>query len=118
VCLSVGRRWSRLRRWGVDAGAHQQKQVNEKDGNENEAADEDVWFKSEHGFVTGKVRGRDVFVSVIAFVVVFVHADQLTSQNANACCMKAKYFVAAREVLGCDFVAKVNVALCGWWHDL
>jgi hypothetical protein len=79
--LGGGRCWSRLRRWGVDAGAHQQKQVDEKDGDENEAADEDVRFESEHGFVAGKVGGRDVFVLVVAFVVVFVHADQLTWQT-------------------------------------
>jgi hypothetical protein len=76
--LGGGRCWSRLRRWGVYAGAHQQKQVDEKDGDEDEAADEDVWPEAEHGFVAGKIGGRDVFVLVVAFVVVFVHADQLT----------------------------------------
>jgi hypothetical protein len=34
--------------------------------------------ESEHGFVTGKVGRRDVFGLVVAFVVMFRHADKLT----------------------------------------
>lgn len=37
-------------------------------------------LESEHGLVTGKIGGRDVFVLMVAFVVMFVHADKLTLQ--------------------------------------
>lgn len=60
---------------------HQKKQIDEKDGDEDEAADEDVRSESHHGFVFGKVGGWDVFVLMVAFVVGFVHADKLTLQK-------------------------------------
>jgi hypothetical protein len=68
--------WSRpWRSWGIDAGAHQEKQIDKKDGDEDEAADEDVWSEAHHGFVARKVRRRDV----VGFVIAFVHAHKLTS---------------------------------------
>jgi hypothetical protein len=81
VCWRRGRAgcWSRLwRSWGIDTGAHEEKQIDEQDGDEDEAADEDVGTESEHCFMARKVGGRDVVVLVIAFVIMFVHAHQLT----------------------------------------
>jgi hypothetical protein len=73
--------WSGLwRSGGIDAGAHQEKEIDEQDCDEDEAADEDVRPEAHDGFVAGKVWRRDVFVLVIAFVVMFGHADKLTSQ--------------------------------------
>jgi hypothetical protein len=42
-----------------------------------------VWPEAHHGFVTGKIGRREVFVLVVAFVVMLGHADKLTSQNAK-----------------------------------
>jgi hypothetical protein len=64
-----------LRGGRVDAGAHQQKKIDEENGDENEAADEDVRAESHDGFMPGKVRRWDVAVLVVAFVIVFGHAD-------------------------------------------
>src|SRR2546429_4396193 len=76
--LRGGGCWSRLwRSWGINSGAHQQKQIDEQDRDEDQAADEDVGPEAHHGFVLGKVRGWDVFVRVVAFVV-FGHAHKLT----------------------------------------
>jgi hypothetical protein len=73
--------WSRFgRRRGVDAGANQKKEIDEQDCDEDETADEDVGSEAHHGFVAGKVRGWDVFVLVVAFVVMFGHAHKLTLQ--------------------------------------
>src|SRR5271170_979569 len=73
----VARRRSWLWGWRVNAWANQQKQIDEKDGYEDKAADKDVRPESHHSFVFGKVRGRDVFVLVVAFVIVFGHAHSL-----------------------------------------
>ena len=72
-----GNRLWRVRR--VNAGAHQEKQIDEKDCDKDEAADEDVRSESHHGFVLWEVGGRNVFVLVVAFVMVFGHAHKLTS---------------------------------------
>jgi len=58
-----------------DRGAHEQKEIEEEDCNEDETADEDVRTESHVGLVLGKVRGRDVTVLVIALVI--MHAYQL-----------------------------------------
>ena len=63
----------------VDARAYQQKQIHDEDRDENKAADEDVGTESHDGFVFWEDRGRDVFVLVVAFVMMFGHADKLTS---------------------------------------
>jgi hypothetical protein len=74
--------WSGLsRRGGIDAGAHQEKEIDEQDCDEDEAADEDVGPEAHDRFVARKVWRRDMFVLVVAFVVVFGHADKLTSQT-------------------------------------
>ncbi len=67
--------WVARSRLGLrpDAGAHQKKQIDEEDGDQDEAADEDVRPESEYGFVAGKVGRGDVVV----LVFVFVHADKL-----------------------------------------
>jgi hypothetical protein len=39
-----------------------------------------VGTEAHHSFVAGKIRRRDVFVLVIAFVLVFGHAHKLTLQ--------------------------------------
>jgi hypothetical protein len=70
----------RCRSWRIDAGTHQEKKVHDKDDDEDEASDEDVGPEAHHGFVAGKVRRWDVFVLVVAFVVVFGHAHKLTLQ--------------------------------------
>ena len=62
----------------IDAGTHKEKQIDEKDGDEDEAADEDVGAKSHDRFVFGEIGRRDVVLLVIAFVMVFGHADKLT----------------------------------------
>jgi hypothetical protein len=83
VCWSRGRSgcWSGLWRGRrIDAGAHEEKQIDEQDRDEHETADEDVGAESEHGFMFGKVRRWDVFVLVVAFVMMFWHADKLTSR--------------------------------------
>jgi hypothetical protein len=83
-CVGFWRRgiagsWSRVWwGWGIDARAYQQKQIDEQDGDENEATDEDVRPESEHCLVLGKVRRWDVLVLMVAFVVMFVHADKLS----------------------------------------
>ena len=78
----------RCRLWrsrGIDAGAHQKQKIEKQDDDQDEAADEDVGPEAHHGFVAGKIRGRDVIVlmAVIAlmaaFVLVFGHAHKLTS---------------------------------------
>jgi hypothetical protein len=79
--LGGGGCWSRL--WlsrGIDARPHQKKEIDKKDRDENEAANEDVGLEAHHGFAAEKIRRRDVFVLVVALVVVFGHADKLTSQ--------------------------------------
>jgi hypothetical protein len=78
---SVARCWRRLwRSWGIDAGTYQEKQVHEKDDDEDEATDEDVGPESHHGFVPGKVGRRDM-VMLVAFVAMFGHAHKLTLQS-------------------------------------
>ena len=67
-----------LRGGRVDARAHQQQKIDDENGDEDEAADEDVRAESHDGFVPGKIRRGDVAVLVVAFVVVFGHADKLT----------------------------------------
>ena len=93
------------------SGAHEKKQIDEKDCDEDEAADEDVGPESHHGFVPGKVGRRDVFVLVVAFVVVFVHADKLTSQMR--CALRGGKIFFCEKELGCDSGVKLNVALIG-----
>jgi hypothetical protein len=79
--LRSGGCWSGLwRSRGIDAGAHQKKEIDKKDRDEDEASDEDVWLEAHHGFVAGKIRRWEVLVLVIAFVGVFGHAHKLTSQ--------------------------------------
>jgi hypothetical protein len=80
------RRWYRARRWdgpgrsrGKDARAHEEEQVDQKYGDEDEAADEDVRPESHNGFMFWEIGRRNVVVLVVAFVVVFVHADKVTS---------------------------------------
>jgi hypothetical protein len=76
------RRGSRLwRSRGVDAGAHQKKKIDEKNGDEDKAADEDVRAEAEHSLMLGKVGRRDVVVLVVALVMMFRHADKLTLQK-------------------------------------
>jgi hypothetical protein len=104
-----------LRSWRVDAGADQQEQIDKKDGDEHEAADEDVGTESEDGFVFGKVRGWDVFVLVVAFVVVFGHADQLTLQNAAKGCLR-QIILLSRE-LRCDGYGQFRRDLCLWIEE-
>jgi hypothetical protein len=89
--------WSR----GVDTGTHQEKQIHEKDDDQDEAADEDVWSEAHHGFVAGKVRRWDVFVLVVAFVFVFGHAHKLTSRMREDAPSGRRYFDAKAE-LGWD----------------
>jgi hypothetical protein len=62
----------------IDSGTHKQKQIDDEDRDENEAADEDVGAKSHDRFVFGEIGGWDVVVLVVAFVMVFGHADKLT----------------------------------------
>ena len=77
--LGCGGCWSRLWRGrGIDAGAHQKKEIDQQDCDEDEAADEDVGFEAHHGFVAGKIRRWNVFVLVVALVLVFGHAHKLT----------------------------------------
>ena len=57
---------------------HHEEQINEQKCDENETADEDVWSESEHGFVAGKVRGRNVSV----LVIVLMHAHSLVANSA------------------------------------
>jgi hypothetical protein len=59
--------------WNIDAATNQQKQIDDEDCDQDEAADEDVGPESEHSFVLRKIGWRDVAV----FVVLFVHADKL-----------------------------------------
>jgi hypothetical protein len=73
-----GRRFWRTR--GIDTGAHQKKEIDEQNCDEDEATDEDVRPEAHHGSVAGKIRRWDVFVLVVAFVAVFGHAHKLTSQ--------------------------------------
>jgi hypothetical protein len=76
------RRWGGLRRrWGVDAGADQKQEIDEQDCDEDETADEDVGTEAHYGLVAGKIRGRDVLVLVVAFVMMFWHGDKLTLQT-------------------------------------
>jgi hypothetical protein len=78
MCWSRGGCWSRLwQSWRVDAGAHQEKQIDEKDGDKDKTTDEDVGAETEDGSMFGKVGGRDVVVLVAAFVMMFGHAHQL-----------------------------------------
>jgi hypothetical protein len=75
--------WSRFgRSWRIDPGTHQEKEIDEKDGDEDEASNEDVRPKTHHRFVLREIRGRDVIGLVLA--VVFVHAHQLTLQSDGA----------------------------------
>ncbi len=60
----------------VDSRAHKQKQIDEEDGDEDEAADEDVRSKPHDCFMFGEVKRRDVSVLMVAFV----HADKLTPE--------------------------------------
>jgi hypothetical protein len=71
----------RLWRGRIDAGTHKEEQVDEKDGDEDKATDEDVRAESHDGLVFGKVRRRDVVMFVVAFVVMLVHANQLTGKH-------------------------------------
>jgi hypothetical protein len=113
----VARGWSRiLRGRGIDAWTHQKKQIHKKDDDEDEAADEDVRPEPHHGLVSGKIGRRDVFVLVVAFVVMFVHAHKLTLQMVAACCMAKKYFAAGG--LGCDDELRLNRCLHAWLYDL
>jgi hypothetical protein len=57
-------------------GAHQEKEIDEQNRDEDEAADEDVGPETHHGFVAGKIGRWDVFVLAVAFVMVFGHADK------------------------------------------
>jgi hypothetical protein len=66
--------------WGIDPRAHQKKEIDKKDGDEDEASDKDMRFEAHHGFVARQVRGWDMFVLVVTFVGVFGHAHKLTSQ--------------------------------------
>src|SRR5580704_5882324 len=86
----VVRGWSRLRGRRVDARAHEEKQIDEKNGDEDEAADPDVGPESHDGFVLGKIRGWDVFVLVVAFMVMFGHAHKLTLQMRVRAGMEGK----------------------------
>src|SRR5262249_25072526 len=65
----------------LDAGADEKKEIDKKNCDEDEAADEDVGFEAHHGLVAGKVRRRNVFVLVVAFVMMFGHAHKLTLQT-------------------------------------
>jgi hypothetical protein len=76
-------RGGRRRFWrtrGIDTRAYQKKEIDEQDGYEDKATDEDVRPEAHHGSVAGKIRRWDVFVLVVAFVAVFGHAHKLTSQ--------------------------------------
>ena len=57
---------------------HHEEQINEQKCDENETADEDVWSESEHGFVAGEVRRRNMFV----LVLVSMHAYSLAANEA------------------------------------
>lgn len=73
--------WSGFCRSGrVDAGTDQKKEIDKQNCDENEAADEDVGPETHHGLVAGKVGRWDVVVLVVAFVVMFGHAQQHTLQ--------------------------------------
>jgi hypothetical protein len=62
----------------------------------------------------GKVWGRDVFVLVVAFVVMFGHADKLTWQMRRL----AKKYFAAGEALRYDAQPWLERRLHVWLHDL
>jgi hypothetical protein len=57
---------------GQGATVHKQEEVDTKDGDQNESANEDVRPEPEHGFVAGEIGGWDVSGLVIAFM----HGDK------------------------------------------
>jgi hypothetical protein len=66
-----------MRNPGTAIDKHQQ--INHKDSDQDEPADEDVRPETEHGLVLGKV-GRG---NVAGFVIVFVHAHKLRRKDAG-----------------------------------
>jgi hypothetical protein len=62
----------------------------------------------------GKVWGRDVFVLVVAFVIMFRHADKLTLQMRRL----AKKYFATREALRYDAQPGLNRRPHVRLHDL
>jgi hypothetical protein len=69
-----------------DSTVHHEEQINEQECDENETADEDVRSESEHGFVPGKVRWRNVSV----FVIVLMHGYSLVA-NALSMAVPLKF---------------------------
>lgn len=61
--------------YGGIGAANQQKQIDDEDRDQDQAADEDMGLEAENGLVLGKIRRRDVVWFVVALV--FVHADKL-----------------------------------------